>query len=149
MNIYESSMSTSISKVIDGRLIVAEISAFSPDMLMPYLDLCEDEKLKDKLLECMNNASETYFFNRLNVPEVLRKNNYGAQLLNEVLGYCDKKDIFLLNVAHDSGQMGRENLVDFYVKNGMTLVHKEGLLVYHKTLRANTSKNVLLSKIKS
>lgn len=140
MRINQSSMSTSISQEINERLIIADLSVIDPQFALGYLEMCENNKLKEKLINTMNSANEVYFFNRLNVPRELREGGYGSILLKEVLSYCDKKDIFLVNTASNSGDMGQKKLINFYVKNSMTLVHKDGILVYHHSLTPKSQK---------
>lgn len=137
---YESSLSTTISTVVKGLLLIADLSKIDKEIAKKYIDMCENKKVKELLLEKIENCEKFYFFNRLNVPNKIRGLGLGKELLEEVIKYCDEKNIFLINTANNSGDMGQSKLVQFYINSGMKLIHEEGLLIYYSGIDLSVKK---------
>ena len=96
------------------------------------------------ILEKLVNYDKVYFFNRLNIPKKVRDLGLGKELLQEVINYCNEKEIFLVNTASSSGDMRQKKLIDFYISSGMKLIHNEGLLVYYSGITPNIKKKIKL-----
>ena len=128
---YESDLSTTIAATVQDVLLVADMSRIEKEHAANYIEMCEDDNVKLPILEKLNNTDKVYYFNRINVPKKVRDLGLGKDLLQEVIKYCNEKDIFLVNTASSSGDMSQKKLIDFYVDSGMKLIHNEGLLVYY------------------
>lgn len=116
---------------------IADISVMTKKDAKSFLELLDDEQMYDYHID---TSEKVYFFNRLNIPDNHRNQGLGEQLLKCVLDFCQQNNAFLINTASNYGKMGQDNLINFYKKNGMTLVHPDGLLVYfpeHKPIIKN------------
>ena len=100
-------------------------------MAIDYVSMVENHEAQIQLTDLIKKSQICLFFNRLNVPKKLRGRGLGGLLLKSTLHYCHKNRIFLINTANNYGEMGQDNLINFYEKYGMKLVHEEGLLVFH------------------
>lgn len=134
-NISEYGLSFSIIK--DGRIALSELTFMDQSQALGYMDLANNDGDKERYKTVIKNADKCVFYNRLNVPENLRKQGLGSMLLQETINYCKENDIAIINTANEYGQMGQKNLLNFYKKHGMQLVHKEGLFLYHSSLDVN------------
>lgn len=151
VNKIEATYGASFSILSENFLAVSEISIIDKGNALLYLDLIDNKNQKlIKLLEkTLQGSDSVYFFNRLSVPKSLRKQGYGKLLLEETLNFCKEKNALLINTANEYGEMGQNNLIDFYEKGGMLLVHDEGLLVYHESLKAYKDNNISITKNQS
>ena len=115
----------------DNRLALSEISIIDKEMANIY---GADLKSKNKILyeDLFKKSSRFAFYNRLNVPKELRGKGIGSLLLNKTLEYCHENNILLINTVNNYGDMSTKELINFYEKNGMKLIQKEGLMIYHK-----------------
>lgn len=136
IKIIEGYESISFSIKDGNNIALSELSIMDSSIAESYLSLAEnkDSEIIKKSLELIRNSKEIYFFNRLNVPNSMRGKGLGEKLLDSTLNYFKENNLFLINVANNYGEMGQENLIKFYEKNGMKLIHEEGLLIYHKEL---------------
>lgn len=141
---YESDLSTTISATVQNVLLVADISRIDKDIAINYIEMCEDKSVKSLILEKLVNYDKVYFFNRLNIPKKVRDLGLGKELLQEVINYCNEKEIFLVNTASSSGDMSQKKLIDFYISSGIKLIHNEGLLVYYSGITPNIKKKIKL-----
>lgn len=130
----KSDYSASFYIKVGHKIALAEMTFIDPEIATGYIELAKNKVIQKEMLDVMSKSSGILFFNRLNVPESLRNNGYGKTLLKEVLQFCKENNYFLINTASNYGDMGQENLIQFYEKNGMKLLHKNGLLAYHSTI---------------
>jgi GNAT superfamily N-acetyltransferase len=133
---------------LDRKMAVAEISLIDKEVAFGYLEMSKqsNRELFNELVSVLNRNEPVYFFNRLNVPKDFRGNGYGTLLLKKVLDYCLKNNYMLINTANEYGEMGQDNLINFYEKNGMKLIEKSGLFVYHNSI--NSTLNIVKNKVK-
>lgn len=130
----ESDMSLSFFIIKDNKIALSEMTILYKDLAIDYLKMMPNGEEKEKVAYLINNASKVYFFSRLNVPKALRGFGLGEALLLKTLDYMKETNSFLVNLASNYGEMGQENLIEFYQKNGMKLIHKDGFLIYHSDL---------------
>jgi GNAT superfamily N-acetyltransferase len=116
------------------KIALSEMSFIEKDMAKGYLSMTEDKSLSTEVERLLDDSEGVLFYNRLNVPVNMRNCGYGKKLLEETLKLCKEKNYMLLNTANNYGQMGQDNLIKFYQTGGMTLLHDDGLLVFHKDL---------------
>lgn len=122
--------------IIQGqKLAIAEASFLEKGIALASFQDCQVSKklintYKTRLKEC----SKAYFFNRINVPKQMGNQGIGTQLLKEVINYIDNENAFLLNHVNPYGDLDREQLIHFYTKHGMKLLHEDGLLIYYKCI---------------
>lgn len=126
----------SFSIIQDGRIALSELTFIDKSHALGYMNLA-DAKDKEKYSQVIENADKCLFYNRLNVPLELRKKGLGTILLEATIKFCKENDIALINTANEYGQMGHNNLIKFYQKHGMQLVHNDGLFLYHSSLDNN------------
>ncbi len=144
---YESDLSTTIAATVKDLLLVADMSKIDKQQAQNYIEMCEDEIIKKSVLDKLNTSEKVYFFNRLNVPKKLRDLGLGKELLQEVINYCNEKNIFLVNTASSSGDMSQNKLINFYIDSGMKLIHNEGQLAELKKLNKLYSKHYFMEFI--
>jgi predicted GNAT family acetyltransferase len=135
-NVGEYSSSFFIIK--ENRIAISEISLYPKEMILEYLHNVKGKTLSD-ILPLIEKSEQFYFYNRLNVPTQLRGIGLGKILLKETLSYIAKNNAFLINTANNYGDMGQDNLINFYQKGNMKLVDKNGLLIYHSDLEKTPS----------
>jgi len=130
-------MSSSWFVKIGNKIAIAEVTFMTQYIANDYIDMSKNKLLVKQSKEAMQESNAILFFNRLNVPEQIRNLGYGKKLLKEILSFCDTNNYFLINTANNYGDMGQNNLINFYIKQGMTLLHDDGLLVYHQSISNN------------
>lgn len=134
VQINETVYGVSFNIICENLLAVAEISKIDKESFFSYCQLAQTLQDLEGIEKSLENCSDFYFFNRLNVPRKLRGQALGGQLLKSVLTYCNDKNIALINTANEYGDWTQEQLISFYEKAGMKLIHPEGLLIYHSNL---------------
>ena len=142
INCNSSDYGANFSVLADNTIALSEISVIPVECAENYFDLIDSADVQAAMKIIISNASACCFYNRLNVPERLRKQGIGKALLDKTLEYCAENNILLINTANNYGDMGQKNLIDFYKENGMILLHKEGLLAYHKDLELVIKNNI-------
>lgn len=141
INKNSSHYGASFSVLAGGSIALSEISVIPLECAQNYFELITNVNLLSAIKTVSANASQCCFYNRLNVPERLRGQGIGKALLHKTLEYCAENNILLINTANSYGDMDQNNLIKFYQENGMTLIHKEGLLAYHKDLELGLKNN--------
>lgn len=128
--------------ITDGfRIALAETSVIPKDLSVGYIDDADCSEIRKKeIIELIHSSDNVFFFSRLNVPVQIEKKGHGIELLKRLLAHMDEHNGFLLNTASAYGKKSQEDLIKYYQKNGMELLSKEGLLVYHKNLRGGSLK---------
>lgn len=104
------SESVSFTKISNRRLAVADLSHITRTMVQEYLD------------ERYNTTGKWYFFNRLNVPDVLSNKGYAKLLLKQVVDWADANKINILNHVSPSGKLNLKQLIRLYEKFDFELV---------------------------
>jgi GNAT superfamily N-acetyltransferase len=131
----DSGMSVTFSIPIGYSIGVSELSIFPVDAAKDFI---EESSLNDAqkalVLEALESSKNIYFYNRLKVPANDQGKGFGTKLLKETLKFIDEKEAFLINTANAYGAKDQEELIKYYQKNGMVLIHDEGGLVYSPLL---------------
>lgn len=63
-----------------------------------------------------------WFFNRLFVPEKLRRRGLATKLMEQVVTWADQEKINILNTINPYGDLNLEQLIHFYSKYGFVQV---------------------------
>lgn len=135
INKIETDVSVTFSIIANQQLALSELSVFTKELAVDFIESSElNRKQKNYIHEILNKSNNAYFFNRLNVPKKMTNRGIGTKLLQETINFIYGNNYFLINTANSYGEKDQEELVRFYQKNGMILIHKEGLLVYHKDI---------------
>ena len=145
-NINNSSISISYIDHSIHKIAISEISIMSKDLIVEAIyDYVSDKEHIDTIMDAIDKSFSFGFYSRLNVPDKLRGNNLGSLLLDETLNVCKENNIFLLNTVNAYGDMNKNELISFYERHGMTLIDKEGILIFSNNLPVdftlNKSKN--------
>lgn len=131
----ESDMAVSFSILIGHTIALSELSIFPKEYAIDFInDATINQEQKKVVIDALENSDEVYFYNRLKVPTNNEGEGYGTKLLKATLEFIKEKNAFLINTANAYGGKNQEELIAFYQKNGMTLIHKDGGFVYAPTL---------------
>lgn len=131
------------------KIALSEVSYLSKELVLEGLS---DYEIPDDIIQKINNETLNHkhfaFYSRLNVPKEMQGKGLGAALLKETLSFCEQNEVFLLNIVNAYGTLNTKELIQFYKKNGMTLLDKEGLFVFYSPTSLE-SINTVSSKPKS
>lgn len=117
------------------RIALAEVSIFPAQLAHDFIDDSQiSTKDKKEIKNLINNSTKVMFFNRLNVPKEMRKEGVGTKLLQALNEYLNKENGFLINTANAYGDKDQQQLIEYYKKNQMVLIHSEGGFIYHKNI---------------
>jgi hypothetical protein len=148
----ESDMAVSFSIPIGHTLAISELTIFPKDIAVDFVnDATINQEQKKIVLEAIDKSDNIYFYSRLKVPANNECEGYGTKLLRATLEFIKEKNSFLINTANAYGGKDQEELIAFYQKNGMTLIHKDGGLIYAPSLdleKLNSLKNQKINKKK-
>lgn len=148
----ESDMAVSFSIPMGHTLAISELTIFPKEIAIDFVnDATINQEQKKLVLEALDKSDNIYFYSRLKVPANTERQGYGTKLLEATLEFIKEKNAFLINTANAYGGKDQEELIAFYQKNGMTLIHKDGGLVYAPTLdleKLNELENKKASKKK-
>jgi GNAT superfamily N-acetyltransferase len=131
----ESDMAVSFSILIGHTIALSELSIFPKECTVDFInDATINQEQKSVVLAALEKSENIYFYNRLKVPTNYEGKGYGTKLLNATLEFIKEKNAFLINTANAYGEKNQEELIAFYQKSGMVLIHKDGGLVYAPSL---------------
>lgn len=131
----ESDMAVSFSIPIGHTLAISELTIFPKEIALDFVnDATINEEQKKVVLEAIDKSDNIYFYSRLKVPPNNEKQGYGTKLLEATLAFIKENNAFLINTANAYGGKDQEELISFYQKNGMVLIHADGGLVYSPSL---------------
>lgn len=136
-NILEnvSSLSVSFSLIEGHKIAVSECSVLEKSLAYDFLNSATiDKKEIDIYKEFLDRCDKVYFYSRLNVPKSMGGKGIGTKLLKKTLQYMDRENAFLINTVNAYGSLNTQELIDFYEKHSMRVIHKEGLLIYYKEM---------------
>lgn len=75
--------------------------------------------------ELSRMPDDTWYFNRLFVPEDLRNGGRGAALVKEVVNFSKENGILILLELNPYGDLNYAELEGFYLKNGFMKIKEE------------------------
>lgn len=131
----ESDMAVSFSIMMGHTLAISELTIFPKELAIEFVnDATINQEQKNLVLNSIEKSDNVYFYNRLKVPASNEEQGYGTKLLIATLKFIEEKNAFLINTANAYGKKDQENLIAFYRKNGMVLIHEDGGLVYSPSL---------------
>lgn len=111
--------SISFSIIHNDRIALAELSLFDKSILEDILNEADSNtQYRDIFLE----AENVWFFNRLNVPEKIRKNGIGTFLLKALNEHFEGVNDTIINTVNSYGDLSQKDLVSYYEKNGFLLI---------------------------
>ncbi len=135
INKNKSFESLSYSILEDRYIALAELSRFPHELAHSLIDDAEISLSDKEKIKSIIDRSEIFFFNRLNVPKTMSNNGYGTILMQELIKDASENNLFIINTANAYGALNQEQLISFYQKNDMVLIHSDGGLIYHKNLQ--------------
>lgn len=136
-NILENISSCSVSfSLIEGhKIAVSECSVLEKSLAYDFLNSATiDKKEIDIHKEYLEQCDRVYFYSRLNVPKSMGGKGIGTKLLKKTLEYMEKENAFLINTVNAYGSLNTQELIDFYAKHSMRVIHSDGLLIYYKAM---------------
>ena len=84
-----------------------------------------DEDIRPCVAE-ISKIDDQWYFNRLNVPDKIRRNGYGTCLMEELVNILDNNEIDLICDLNPSGEMNMAQLTSFYKKFGFIYTNASG-----------------------
>ncbi len=139
----DSGESVNFSIMLGHTLAISELSMFPKEFANEFIN---DSDLNDKQKEFVHgiieSVSKVYFYSRLKVPHGHEENGYGTRLLKETLKFIAEENALLINTANAYGKKDQQDLIKYYEKNGMILIHKSGGLVYSPLIKLEDLNNL-------
>lgn len=136
---FQTDISISFNIIDKYRLSVAELNYINKELALSFFNMKEQNILQKKTIEFINEFhGKIAYFSRLNVHPLSRGKGLGSDLLKEVINFCNEEEVLLINWANAYGNLSNIDLIKFYQRSGMELIHGEGFLVYHRNMIFDT-----------